>query len=193
VILAAERVALNFLQRLSGIATLTAEYVAAVSTTQAHILDTRKTTPGLRVFDRYAVRCGGAQNHRFNLGDGVLIKDNHIAGARAAGIDDVGDVVRAARNEAQHTLRIEVEVTDIEQLKEALEGGADIILLDNMTPSEMRDAVSMVGGRALVEASGGVTLDNVREIAATGVDFISVGRLTHSAAALDISLDIGAA
>ena len=190
-ILSAERVALNFMQHLSGIATLTRAYVDAVSTTPARILDTRKTTPGLRIFERYAVRCGGGQNHRFNLQDGVLIKDNHIAAARAAGIDDIGDVVRAARNTAAHTLRIEIEVTNLVELKEALEGGADIVLLDNMSVDDIRSAVGVVAGRALVEASGGISLDTVRAIAATGVDFISVGRLTHSAPAFDISLEVG--
>jgi nicotinate-nucleotide pyrophosphorylase (carboxylating) len=192
-ILSAERVALNFVQRLSGIATLTRAYVDAVATTRARILDTRKTTPGLRIFERYAVRCGGGQNHRFNLQDGVLIKDNHIAAARAAGIDDIGEVIRVVRKTAAHTLRIEVEVTSLAELNEALEGGADIVLLDNMSPEEIRAAVGIVEGRALIEASGGVSLDTVREIAEAGVDFISVGRLTHSAPALDISLEVGAA
>ncbi len=190
-ILSAERVALNFLQRLSGIATLTREFVDAVAGTKAVILDTRKTTPGLRQLERYAVRCGGGQNHRFNLASGVLIKDNHIAAVRSRGIDDLSDVVALARQTAPHTMRIEVEVTNLVMLKEALEGGADIILLDNMDVDEIRSCVEIVDGRALVEASGGVTLDNVRAIAATGVDYISIGRLTHSAPSLDISLDIG--
>jgi nicotinate-nucleotide pyrophosphorylase (carboxylating) len=190
-ILSAERVALNFLQRLSGIATLTREFVDAVAGTKAVILDTRKTTPGLRQLERYAVRCGGGQNHRYNLASGVLIKDNHIAAVRSRGIDDLSDVVALARQSAPHTMRIEVEVTNLVMLKEALEGGADIILLDNMDVDEIRSCVEIVGGRALVEASGGVTLDNVRAIAATGVDYISIGRLTHSAPSLDISLDVG--
>jgi nicotinate-nucleotide pyrophosphorylase (carboxylating) len=190
-ILSAERVALNFLQRLSGIATLTREFVDAVSSTKAVILDTRKTTPGLRHFERYAVRCGGGQNHRFNLASGLLIKDNHISAARSRGHDDLSDVVALARRSAPHTLRIEVEVTNQAMLLEALQGGADIILLDNMSVDEIRTCVEIIAGRALVEASGGVTLDNVREVAAAGVDYISVGRLTHSAPSLDISLEAG--
>jgi nicotinate-nucleotide pyrophosphorylase (carboxylating) len=190
-ILSAERVALNFLQRLSGIATLTREFVDAVAGTKAVILDTRKTTPGLRLIERYAVRCGGGQNHRFNLASGVLIKDNHVAAVRSRGIDDLSDVVALARQTSPHTMRIEVEVTNLVMLKEALDGGADIILLDNMNVDEIRSCVEIVAGRALVEASGGVTLDNVRAIAATGVDYISIGRLTHSAPSLDISLDVG--
>jgi nicotinate-nucleotide pyrophosphorylase (carboxylating) len=190
-ILSAERVALNFLQRLSGIATLTREFVDAVAGTKAVILDTRKTTPGLRQLERYAVRCGGGRNHRYNLSSGVLIKDNHIAAARLRGIDDLSDVVALARQSAPHTMRIEVEVTNLVMLKEALAGGADIILLDNMGVDEIRGCVELVAGRALVEASGGVTLDNVRAIAATGVDYISIGRLTHSAPSLDISLEVG--
>ena len=190
-LLVAERVALNFLQRLSGVATMTREFVDAVVGTKAIILDTRKTTPGLRQLERYAVRCGGGQNHRYNLASGVLIKDNHIAAVRSRGIDDLSDVVTLARNAAPHTMKIEIEVTNLVMLKEVLEGGADIILLDNMTVDEIRACVELVAGRALVEASGGVTLDNVRAIAATGVDYISIGRLTHSAPALDISLDAG--
>lgn len=189
-ILSAERVALNFLQRLSGIATLTDEFVHAVAGTRATILDTRKTTPGLRHLERYAVRCGGAQNHRFGLGSAVLIKDNHIAAANARGIDDLEDVVVAARNAAPHTARVEIEIRTPDQAREAAAGRPDIILLDNMSPDDIRRSVEAVGGRALVEASGGVTIDNVREIADAGVDYISVGRLTHSAPALDISLDV---
>ncbi|HYM16877.1 MAG TPA: carboxylating nicotinate-nucleotide diphosphorylase [Dehalococcoidia bacterium] len=192
-LLVAERVALNFLQRLSGIATITREYVDAVAGTAARILDTRKTTPGIRHLERYAVRAGGGFNHRFNLASGVLIKDNHIAAARARGLTDVADVVALARAAAPHTMRIEVEVTGIEQLTEALQGGADVILLDNMPVDQIRACVAAVAGRALVEASGGVTLENVRAIAESGVNFISVGRLTHSAPALDISLEIGGA
>ena len=190
-ILASERVALNFLQHMSGIATLTREFVDAVVGTKAVILDTRKTTPGLRQVERYAVRCGGGQNHRYNLTSGLLIKDNHIAAVYARGIDDLSDVITLARQTAPHTMRIEVEVTNVAMLNEALTGGADIILLDNMTTADMATCVEIVAGRALIEASGGVTLDNVRAIAATGVDYISIGRLTHSAPALDISLDIG--
>ncbi len=192
-ILSCERVALNFLQRMSGIATLTREFVDAIAGTQARILDTRKTTPGLRHLERYAVRAGGGSNHRFNLASGVLIKDNHIAAARLGGIVDLGAVVARARATAPHTLRIEIEVTNMEQLKEAIEGGADVILLDNMAADEIRTCVQMVAGRALIEASGGITLENVRAVADTGVDFISIGRLTHSAPALDISLEFGGA
>jgi len=190
-LLSAERVALNFLQRLSGIASLTREYVDAVAGTRARILDTRKTTPGLRHLERYAVQAGGGFSHRFHLSSGVLIKDNHIAAARAAGLTDLADVVARARAAVPHTMRIEIEVTSAEQLREALQGGADAILLDNMGVEDMHGCVEIVAGRALVEASGGVTLENVRAIAETGVDFISVGRLTHSAPALDISLEAG--
>lgn len=183
-ILTAERTALNFLQRMSGIATLTAEYVHAVEGTGALILDTRKTAPGLRVLDKYAVAVGGGRNHRFGLYDGVLIKDNHI---RAAG--SVKEAIRRARK-APHTLRIEVEVTSLSGLQEALDAGADVILLDNMDIGTLRQAVKRVAGRAVTEASGGVSLEHIAEIASTGVDLISVGRLTHSAPALDISLEL---
>jgi len=189
-ILATERVALNFVQRLSGVATLTRQFCDSVVGTKARILDTRKTTPGMRDLERYAVRCGGGHNHRFNLAAGVLIKDNHLAAAAQRGITDVADVVLLARNAAPHTMRIEVEVTTLAQLVEAIQGGADIILLDNMTPPQIREAVEKVAGRALVEASGGITMETVREIAESGVDFISIGALTHSAPALDISLEV---
>ena len=189
-LLASERVALNFLQRLSGVATLTRAFVDAVDGTRASILDTRKTTPGLRLFERYAVRAGGGRNHRFNLSDGILIKDNHLAALRERGTMAIGEVVRRARAGAPHTLRIEIEVTTAEEAGEAADAGADIILLDNMQPSGVAAAVRAIAGRALIEASGGVTLDNVRAIAEAGVDFISVGGLTHSAPALDISLEI---
>ena len=188
-ILSAERVALNFLQRMSGIATETAKYVKAVAGLNARIIDTRKTAPGLRYLDKYAVRAGGGHNHRLNLADGVLIKDNHIASARLDELSLV-DLVKRARESAPHTLKIEVEVETVEQAEEALSAGADIILLDNMSPEEMRRAVTLAKGRALTEASGGVTLENVREIAESGVDLISVGALTHSPKALDISLDL---
>ncbi|HEY8172724.1 MAG TPA: carboxylating nicotinate-nucleotide diphosphorylase [Dehalococcoidia bacterium] len=190
-ILSCERVALNFLQRMSGIATLTAEFVLALSGTQTRILDTRKTTPGLRLLERYAVRCGGGTNHRFNLSDGVLIKDNHIAAAKQRGAAELGDIVAGARAAAPHTMRIEIEATTVDEVKEAIEGGADVILLDNMSVEEMRLAVETIAGRAIVEASGGITLENVAAVARTGVNLISSGSLTHSAPSLDISLEVG--
>ena len=189
-ILSCERVALNFLQRLSGIATLTRAFADAVQDTNAVILDTRKTTPGMRALERYAVRAGGGRNHRFALGDGILIKDNHIAAAKQSGMAHLGDLVRHVRRSAPHTLRIEIECTDAEQAAQAIEGGADVILLDNMDVEAIRAAMRVIDGRAQVEASGGVALENVEAIARTGVDFISVGRLTHSAMALDISLEV---
>lgn len=188
-ILMAERVALNFLQRLSGVASATARYVAEVAGTKATIVDTRKTTPGLRLLEKYAVRAGGGRNHRFHLGDGVLIKDNHLAALRAAG-RGIKDAVSLARCSVPHTLKIEIEVQDFDEAREALEAGADIILLDNMAVMEMRRVVEMTAGRALLEASGGMILDNVRAVAETGVDIISVGALTHSVKALDISLEV---
>ena len=184
-ILTGERLVLNLLQRLSGIATTTRRFVEAIEGTGAVILDTRKTTPGLRALEKYAVRVGGGRNHRFGLFDGVLIKDNHI---RAVG--SVGEAVRRARERAPHPLAIEVEVTTLDELEEALAAGADWILLDNMDLETMREAVRRVAGRAKLEASGGVTLERVRAIAETGVDAISVGALTHSAPALDISLEV---
>ncbi|MCL0079618.1 carboxylating nicotinate-nucleotide diphosphorylase [Dehalococcoidia bacterium] len=187
-ILKAERVALNFLQHLSGIATETAKYVAAVAGTRARILDTRKTTPGLRLLEKYAVRTGGGQNHRQNLGDGVLIKDNHLAALRAGGVG-LGEGVKRARANVPRHLKIEVEVDAVEQAQIALDAGADILLLDNMRTTDMRRVVELVDGRALTEASGGITLGNVRAVAETGVDFISIGALTHSVKALDISLE----
>ncbi|MDD5094902.1 MAG: carboxylating nicotinate-nucleotide diphosphorylase [Dehalococcoidia bacterium] len=188
-ILKAERVALNFLQRLSGIASQTALHVAAVSGTKAKILDTRKTSPGLRPIEKYAVRMGGGQNHRYNLSDGVLIKDNHLAALATQGIG-LGEAVKRAKAKAPQGLKIEVEVETVEQAGEALDARADIILLDNMGIEEMRRVVDMARGIALTEASGGITLANLRSVAKTGVDFISIGALTHSAKALDISLDI---
>ncbi len=190
-ILSSERVALNFVQRMSGVATLTRQFCDSIVGTKARILDTRKTTPGLRDLERYAVRCGGGFNHRYNLANGVLIKDNHIAAAAQRELTDIADVVVLARNSVPHTMKIEIEVTNITQLVEAIQGGADIILLDNMTPAQIREAVEKVQGRALIEASGGITMDVVREIAETGVDFISIGALTHSAPSLDISLEVG--
>ena len=192
-ILAAERVALNFLQHLSGVASLTREFVEAVTGTRALILDTRKTTPGLRQLERFAVRCGGGVNHRFNLAAGILIKDNHIAAARQYGMEDLADVIAQTRAAAPIGMRIEIEVTTLADVREAVDGAADIILLDNMSLDDMRAAVEVVGGRAIVEASGGVSMANVRAVAETGVDYISIGRLTHSAPALDISLEAGLA
>jgi nicotinate-nucleotide pyrophosphorylase (carboxylating) len=186
-LLTAERVALNLIQRLSGVATATARYVAAVAGTRARIVDTRKTTPGLRRLEKQAVRDGGGHNHRVGLADGVLIKDNHLAAV--GGADRVRRAVNQAREYAPHTLRIEVEVTTLAEVEEALSAGADVILLDNMDVATMRRAVELAGGRALIEASGGVTLETVLAIAETGVDLISVGALTHSAPALDVSLE----
>lgn len=188
-ILSAERTALNFLQRLSGIATRTALFVEAVAGTRARIVDTRKTAPGLRLLDKYAVRVGGGHNHRFNLGDGILIKDNHQAAMRKQGVG-VGEVISRARKNSRHSLKIEVEVQTVEGAREALEAGADAILLDNMSVEDMRRAVGLVQGRALLEASGGINLETVRAVAETGVDLISVGSLTHSVKALDISLEL---
>jgi nicotinate-nucleotide pyrophosphorylase (carboxylating) len=182
-ILTAERVALNFLGRLSGIATLTRRYVDAVAGTGAAILDTRKTTPGLRVLEKHAVACGGGRNHRFGLDDAVLVKDNHL---RAAGsVARAVELVRAATD-----LPVEVECESLDQVRQALAAGVDAILLDNMSLDELRTAVVLTGGRARLEASGGITLDNVRAVAETGVDEISVGALTHSARSLDISLEL---
>lgn len=184
-ILTAERVALNFLQRLSGIATLTARFVEAVQGLPVRICDTRKTTPGLRYLERYAVRVGGGYNHRFGLYDAVLIKDNHIAVCGG-----IMQAVGCARRALPHTMKIEVECATLQQVKDALEAGADIILLDNMTPDQLYEAVRIAKGRAFIEASGGIRLDTVRQIAETGVDAISIGALTHSAPAIDIKLEI---
>jgi nicotinate-nucleotide pyrophosphorylase (carboxylating) len=187
-ILSAERVALNYLGRLSGIATLTARFVDAVAGTGARIVDTRKTTPGLRVLEKYAVLCGGGANHRFALDDGFLLKDNHRAALLAAG-SDVAEAVRAAKARLSHTVPVEVEVDTLEQLERVLAAEPDAVLLDNMSPGTLREAVALVAGRARTEASGGVTLDSVRSVAEAGVDLISVGALTHSAPALDVALD----
>jgi len=189
-ILRAERVALNFLQRLSGIATATALLVEAVAGLPTRILDTRKTTPGLRPLERYAVRRGGGQNHRYNLADGILVKDNHWRAVHAQSEDIAGAVRRLRERAPQGGLRVEVEVMSLEEEEEALAAGADILLLDNMGLEEMRQAVEAARGRALTEASGGITLENVRAVAETGVDYISVGAITHSAPALDISLEL---
>jgi nicotinate-nucleotide pyrophosphorylase (carboxylating) len=184
-ILQAERTALNIFQRMCGIATLTRKYVQAVSNTGAKILDTRKTMPGLRLLDKMAVSIGGGFNHRMGLYDGVLIKDNHIAAAGS-----ITAAVEAQRRSLPHTLKIELETKNLKEVQEALSCGVDIIMLDNMTPAEMKKAVELVCGRALIEASGNVSLHNVAVIAATGVDLISVGELTHSVRAADISLMI---
>jgi nicotinate-nucleotide pyrophosphorylase (carboxylating) len=185
-VLAAERVALNFLQRLCGVATLTRRFVDAVPQgAKTRILDTRKTTPGLRAFERYAVRCGGGVNHRSDLGGGVLIKDNHIAACGGS----VGEAVRRALRGTGPTQRVEAEVTSLEQLDEAMAAGAHAVLLDNMTPERIAEAVRRAAGRVVIEASGGLRLEDVPAVARTGVDFISAGALTHSAPAADISLE----
>ena len=182
-VLMCERVALNLLQRMCGIATRTAEAVRAVEGTGARIVDTRKSTPGLRALEKYAVRAGGGSNHRYNLADGILIKDNHI---KAAG--GITAAVEAARQNAPHTLRIEVEAESLDEVREALEAGADIIMLDNMDNAGMREAVEIIAGRALTEASGNMGERDLRAVAETGVDFISIGALTHSVKSLDVSL-----
>lgn len=187
-LLTGERVALNFVQRLSGVATLAAHFVEAVAGTSAVILDTRKTTPGWRELEKYAVRCGGARNHRFGLWDMVLIKDNHLAALRDAAPNAIAAAVQRARANYP-ALKVEVETDTLEQVAQAADAGADIILLDNMSLEQLREAVRLVGGRAKTEASGGVNLQTVRGIAETGVDFISVGAMTHSARAVDIGLD----
>lgn len=184
-ILKAERTALNFLQRMSGIATLTGDYVRNAGPRKARILDTRKTAPGLRALDKYSVRMGGGYNHRIGLFDGILIKDNHIAAAGS-----VSKAVSLARNNSPHTVRVEVETETLAEVQEALESGADIILLDNMPIDRMKQAMTLISGKALVEVSGNVTLGNIAEIAEIGVDFISVGALTHSSKAVDLSLEI---
>jgi len=187
-ILTAERVALNFVQRLSGVATATRRFVEQVAGTHAKILDTRKTTPGWRVFEKYAVRCGGGSNHRIGLYDMVLIKDNHLTALQNERPNAIEAAVRRARAQFP-ALKVEVEADTLEQVEQALHAGADTILLDNMALMEMTRAVQIVGGRAKTEASGGINLANVRTIAETGVDFISVGAITHSARAVDIALD----
>lgn len=188
-ILTAERVALNLIQRMSGIATLSAQFVAAVAGTRARIVDTRKTTPGLRLLERYAVRCGGGHNHRFSLSDAVLAKDNHLAVLTAGGTRDLTEALLEVRRSLPHTTHLEVEVDRPDQIAPVLAAGVDTVMLDNFSLEEMRSAVQQIAGRALVEASGGVRLDRVAAIAATGVDIISVGALTHSARALDLGLD----
>ena len=184
-ILSGERTALNFLQRLSGIATLTRKYVERTDSSKVRVIDTRKTTPGLRILEKYAVRRGGGFNHRFGLFDGILIKDNHIAVAGS-----IAKALARIKGRVPHTLRIEVEVEDIEGVEEAIGAGADAILLDNMSLKEMREAVSIAGGRVLLEASGGITLESIEEVSKTGIDLISVGAITHSARSVDISLEV---
>ena len=188
-ILKAERTAVNFLQHLSGVATQTRRYVDAVEGYRAQIVDTRKTTPGLRKLEKYAVTMGGGRNHRHNLADGILIKDNHIEALALSGVG-IGEIVKRALSGASHMIKVEIEVETIRDLEEALDAGADLVLLDNMEPEQMETAVRLASGRAVVEASGGITLETVREIAKTGVDIISVGALTHSAPSLNISLDM---
>jgi nicotinate-nucleotide pyrophosphorylase (carboxylating) len=189
-ILQGERVALNFVQRLSAVATLTAKYVAETAGTKTRIVDTRKTTPGLRLLERYAVRCGGGHNHRFSLSDAVLAKDNHLALLTQDGSRDLTQALREARGRLGHTTYVEVEVDRLDQIEAVLAANVDAIMLDNFTPEQLRAGVQQVAGRALVEASGGITLDRIREIATTGVDLISVGALTHSVRALDLGLDM---
>jgi nicotinate-nucleotide pyrophosphorylase (carboxylating) len=184
-LLTGERVALNFLQRLCGIATMTSQFVALAAGSKARIVDTRKTTPGLRALEKYAVRVGGGRNHRFGLYDAILIKDNHILAAGS-----IASAVDRALAQASHTLSITVECDRVDQVHEAVDAGADIVLLDNMSPEEMSEAIELVEGHAMTEASGGVNLSTVAAIAQTGVDLISVGALTHSAPSLDISMDI---
>jgi nicotinate-nucleotide pyrophosphorylase (carboxylating) len=184
-ILTAERVSLNIVQHLSGIASATAQYVKETAGTKARIVDTRKTTPGLRLLEKYAVRCGGGHNHRYALDDMILIKDNHIA--LCGGIENA---VAKARKNVGHSVKVEVECDTLDQVREALQAGAELILLDNMPPSTLREAVEIVNGKALCEASGGINLQTVRGVAQSGVDIISVGALTHSVRALDVGLDI---
>lgn len=182
-ILTGERVGLNLMQRMSGVATMTANAVSEVAGTKATIVDTRKSTPGLRVLEKYAVRVGGGKNHRFNLADGVLIKDNHIAAAGG-----IRQALEAARRTAPHVMKLEVEVEDLAGVREALDAGADVIMLDNMSPAAMTEAVALIGGRALTEASGNMGDRDIKEVARCGVDLISIGALTHSVRSLDISL-----
>ena len=188
-LLQAERVALNFIQRLSGISTLTHQFCHAVRDLSIKIVDTRKTTPGLRTLEKWAVRLGGGFNHRFSLHDGILIKDNHLMVLAAHRIS-LNQACRLARQQAPHGLRISVEVETMSQVRQALQGKADVILLDNMSPSKIQQAVEIIKGQALLEVSGGITMKNIRDIAQTGVDIISIGALTHSAPAMDLSMDV---
>jgi nicotinate-nucleotide pyrophosphorylase (carboxylating) len=188
-ILTAERTALNFLRKLSGVATETSKYVDEISHTNSRIVDTRKTTPGFRALEKYAVRMGGGHNHRLNLSDGILIKDNHVKILHLEGLNLTG-VIQKAKSNAPHTIKVEVEVETVEQAVESVSAGADIILLDNMSTQDMEKAVKSCLGRAVTEASGGINLKTVRSVAETGVNLISVGAITHSAPNLDLSLDI---
>lgn len=189
-VLTAERVALNFAQRMSGIATLTAAFVAEVAHTSARIVDTRKTTPGLRAFERHAVRCGGGHNHRYSLSDAVMAKDNHLAVLTAQSGLSVTEALRQLRRQLSHTTHLEVEVDRLDQIEPVLAAGVDTIMLDNFTLAGLREGVALVGGRAIVEASGNVSLATVRDIAETGVDVVSAGALTHSVRSLDLGLDV---
>ena len=188
-ILRAERTALNFVQRMSGIATAVNGYVRAIDGLPTQMIDTRKTLPGWRLLDKYAVRMGGGHNHRMSTGDGILIKDNHIAAMATRG-ESMTELIQRAKHDAAHTIRIEVECDTLDQVREAVEAGADIILFDNMTPEQMREGVAICKGRALTEASGGITINTVRDVAETGVDLLSTGAVTHSVTALDISLEV---
>ncbi|MXW29891.1 MAG: carboxylating nicotinate-nucleotide diphosphorylase [Chloroflexi bacterium] len=188
-ILRAERTALNFVQRMSGIATAVNGYVRAIDGLPTQMIDTRKTLPGWRLLDKYAVRMGGGHNHRMSTGDGILIKDNHIAAMATRG-ESMTELIQRAKHDAAHTIRIEVECDTLDQVREAVEAGADIILFDNMTQQQMREGVAICKGRALTEASGGITIDTVRDVAETGVDLLSTGAVTHSVTALDISLEV---
>jgi nicotinate-nucleotide pyrophosphorylase (carboxylating) len=191
-VLRAERIALNLVQRMSGIATLTAQYVAAVAGTTARVVDTRKTTPGLRALERQAVRDGGGHNHRTSLSDAILVKDNHLAVLAGRGVP-IGTAIRDARERVPHTVRIEVEVDRLDQVAAVIDAGVDAILLDNFSLDDLRAGVRLVAGRAIVEASGGITLATIGDVARTGVDVISVGALTHSVRALDLALDVDVA
>ncbi len=188
-ILRAERIALNFMQRMSGIASLTNRYVRAIEGSRSRIVDTRKTAPGHRYLDKYAVRAGGGYNHRYNLADGILIKDNHIEANRFREMG-LRQVIELALERASHTIRVEVEVETLEDARTALDAGAHIIMLDNMPTEMMREAMGFIGNQAVVEASGGINFNTVRDVASTGVHLISIGELTHSPPALDISLDL---
>jgi nicotinate-nucleotide pyrophosphorylase (carboxylating) len=188
-LLQAERVALNFMQHLSGISTITRQFCRAVESHSVKIADTRKTTPGLRTLEKWAVRLGGGYNHRFALHDGILIKDNHLM-VLAAHKTSLSQACRLAKQQAPHGLRISVEVETLSQVRQALQGKADVILLDNLSPSKIQQAVEIIKGQALVEVSGGIKLNNIRDMAKTGVDIISIGALTHSAPAMDLSMDI---